>query len=384
MNILFLPSWYESEEMPGSGIFFSEQVKALKEAGNSVTVVIVDIVNYPYKCKTKKFCILEQIRDGIEVYRIKIPSYCTGQLPFVFFNYYYFYYSKLMYHLEKKGYQFDVIYAHSFWHAGYIGTLLKKKYNIPLIVQEHRSQLLTGEFRPLVNKYLKKTVLESDVFYCVSERLKEEVYKRTKVESKIKILPNMVNEIFTFKELPVNSDFIFTFIGTLNKRKRIMFLIKAFEKFCTKNTKMLIVGAGPEKNELEEYILKSPVLINNVKLLGFLDRGQIVDVLSKSNVFILPSAYEPFGVVYIEAMAIGRPVIATKNGGANDIINDSNGYLIDVDNEEQLINAMRNMINNYNKFNLKKISQECIENYSKFAVIGKVLQTMNDCKKNEK
>ena len=289
-----------------------------------------------------------------------------------------------MYHLEKKVYQFDVIYAHSFWHAGYIGTLLKKKYNIPLIVQEHRSQLLTGEFRPLVNKYLKKTVLESDVFYCVSERLKEEVYKRTKVESKIKILPNMVNEIFTFKELPVNSDFIFTFIGTLNKRKRIMFLIKAFEKFCTKNTKMLIVGAGPEKNELEEYILKSPVLINNVKLLGFLDRGQIVDVLSKSNVFILPSAYEPFGVVYIEAMAIGRPVIATKNGGANDIINDSNGYLIDVDNEEQLINAMRNMINNYNKFNLKKISQECIENYSKFAVIGKVLQTMNDCKKNEK
>lgn len=384
MNILFLPSWYESEEMPGSGIFFSEQVKALKEAGNSVTVVIVDIVNYPYKCKTKKFCILEQIRDGIEVYRIKIPSYCTGQLPFVFFNYYYYYYSKLMYHLEKKGYQFDVIYAHSFWHAGYIGTLLKKKYNIPLIVQEHRSQLLTGEFRPLVNKYLKKTVLESDVFYCVSERLKEEVYKRTKVESKIKILPNMVNEIFTFKELPINSDFIFTFIGTLNKRKRIMFLIKAFEKFCTKNTKMLIVGAGPEKNELEEYILKSPVLINNVKLLGFLDRGQIVDVLSKSNVFILPSAYETFGVVYIEAMAIGRPIIATKNGGANDIINDSNGYLIDVDNEEQLINAMRNMINNYNKFNLKKISQECIENYSKFAVIGKVLQTMNDCKKNEK
>lgn len=388
MNILYFPSWYDSEELPGAGVFFAEQVKALRESGNNVTVVLVDIVYYPYRCKTKRFKILKQIRDDVEVFRIKLPSYCTGHVPFVFFTYYRLFYYKIMHYLEKKGYKFDVIYAHSFWHAGYIATFYKKKYNIPLIVQEHRSLLMTGELSKSVNKYLRKTVLQSDAFYCVSEKLKQSVVERTNIKDKIHVLPNMVDSIFSFRKLELNEEnFSFTFIGTINEGKRVLFLVKAFEKFASEhpNVYLNIAGSGPLENEIKEYISNSLILKNNVKMHGFLNRMQVVELLSKSNAFVLPSAYETFGVVYIEAMAIGRPVIATKNGGANDIVNDSNGYLIDIDNEEQLITTMGKMIKEYDKFNLEEISKKCIERYSQNAIMGRVQKTMENClKKYEK
>ena len=315
MNILFFPAWYDSEELPGAGSFFVEQAKALTTAGHKVTVVLADILYYPYKAKTKRFCILEQNRDGIEVYRIKVPSYCTGQIPFLFFKYYQFFYKKLMHLLEKRGYKFDVIYAHSFWHAGYIATRYKKKYNIPLIVQEHRSLVMTGELKKSANKYLKQTVLQADAFFCVSKKLKESVIEKTNVKNKIDILPNMVDDIFTFKELPKKSEFIFAFIGTLDDNKRSYFLLKTFEKFLktNDNTRLVIAGKGPLKDTIINYISNSEILKSHVDFLGFISRTQVVDLLTRSNAFILPSTYETFGVVYIEAMAIGRPVIATRN-----------------------------------------------------------------------
>ena len=64
---------------------------------------------------------------------------------------------------------------------------------------------------------------------------------------------------------------------------------------------------------------------------------------------------------------------------------ETNGFLIDIDNEQQLIDAMDRMVKEYDKFNLKQISKDCIEKYSKDAIIGKVIRTMNECiNKNEK
>lgn len=379
MNILFLPSWYESEEEPNSGSFFTEQALALKNENNNVVIALVDIINYPYKCSAKKFKIIEEHRHGIEVYRIKVPSLMTGKVPGVFFKYYKFFYIKLYKHLLAKGHNFDIIYAHSFWHAGYIGTFLKKKYGIPLIVQEHRSMLMSGEFSNKVNKYLEETVKNSDAFYSVSRNLKDNIYKRISINTGIEILPNMVGDIFKYSYLK-NEHFVFTFIGSLDNRKRILQLLRCFDRFCQsrENVVMNIVGDGPLKNDIESYIHNNVILQKCTRMLGVLSREAIAELLKKTNVFALTSAYETFGVVYIEAMAIGRPVIATKNGGADDLVNDSNGILIDVDNDEQLLAAMDEMYEHYSNYHLEKISNDCRKIYSKEVVMNKVLLKMRE------
>lgn len=379
MNILFLPSWYESEDEPNSGSFFTEQALALKNESNNVVIALVDIINYPYKCIAKKFKIIEEHRHGIKVYRIKVPSLMTGKVPGVFFKYYKFFYIKLYKYLLAKGHNFDIIYAHSFWHAGYIGTLLKKKYGIPLIVQEHRSMLISGEFTNKVNNYLEKTVNNSDAFYSVSRALKNSIYKRINTKSEIEILPNMVGDIFEFSILE-NECFVYTFIGTLNNNKRILQLLKCFNSLyqSKKNIVLNIVGDGPLRKEIELYIHNSVNLQECIRMFGTLSRENTAELLKKTNVFVLTSAYETFGVVYIEAMAIGRPVIATKNGGANDLVNDSNGILIDVDNDEQLLAAMDEMYEHYSNYHLKKISNDCRKIYSKKVVMNKVLLKMRE------
>ena len=377
MNILFLPSWYESDAEKNAGVFFTEQALALQKMGNNVTIAIVDILNYPYKSNKPKFKIFKEERHGLDVYRIIVPSYMTGHVPSVFFAYYAKYYRKLMKYMLAQGLSFDVMYAHSFWHAGYIATLLKKEYKLPLIVQEHRSMLITGEFSDKINKYLKSTVENSDSFYCVSNKLRDNVYSRTGLSDGIIILPNMVDDMFQYKQLN-NDKFTYTFIGTLNENKRIIQLLNCFEQVCKTNNEVClkVAGDGPQHEQVNELINKSDVLSKSVDILGLLPRDRVVDLLAETNVLVLPSAFETFGVVCIEAMAVGRPVICTRNG-AVDYINDNNGILIDVDSDEQLIDAMLRLYRDYSKYDQKTISDKCVMHYSSTNVMKRVISEMN-------
>ena len=380
MNILFLPSWYESDSEKNAGVFFTEQALALKKLGNNVTIAIVDILNYPYKSVKPKFKVFKEVRHGIDVYRIIVPSYMTGHIPGVFFSYYARYYKKLFKFMLAQGLSFDMMYAHSFWHAGYIATLLKNEFNLPLIVQEHRSMLITGEFSGKVNKYLKATVDNSDAFYCVSNKLRDNVYSRTGLRKGIEILPNMVDDLFQY--MPLNNDkFTYTFIGTLNENKRIVQLLKCFEKVCESNNNVVlkIAGDGPQRDQVNVMINSSEVLKKTVRVLGLLPREKVLDLLAETNVLVLPSAFETFGVVCIEAMAVGRPVICTRNGSA-DFVDDSNGILIDVDSDDQLIDAMRKLYHNYSKYDQQLISEKCVKAFSSTSVMSAVISEMNRLK----
>ena len=289
-----------------------------------------------------------------------------------------------MKYMLSLGLSFDVMYAHSFWHAGYIATLLKKEYKIPLIVQEHRSMLITGEFSDKVNKYLKATVEDSDAFYCVSNKLKENVYARTGINDGVEILPDMVDDLFRYKQLN-NDKFTYTFIGNLNENKRIIQLIKCFERVRENNNSIYlkVAGDGPLREQIDDLINNSEVLSDSVEMLGLLPREKVLNLLSESNVLVLPSAFETFGIVCIEAMAVGRPVICTKNGSA-DFVDDSNGILIDVDSDEQLIEAMYKMYRNYSEYDLMRISEKCVNTYSGTSVMNKVMNEMNLLITNQK
>ena len=103
---------------------------------------------------------------------------------------------------------------------------------------------------------------------------------------------------------------------------------------------------------------------NSVEMTGNLRREEIVDKLHASNVFVLPPNSEIFGVVYIEAMASGLPVIATKCGGPEEFVEHFNGLLIDLNSEEQLVEAMQYMYGHYNEYNPEIISESIIDKYA--------------------
>ena len=95
--------------------------------------------------------------------------------------------------------------------------------------------------------------------------------------------------------------------------------------------------------------------------------------MSICNAFVLASLHETFGVVYIEALASGKPVIGTYNGGAEDIINDNNGLLVNKNDIKALGDAMVYLSDNISSYDKEKIRKECVDRFSKDKIINEVI-----------
>ena len=152
-------------------------------------------------------------------------------------------------------------------------------------------------------------------------------------------------------------------------KKGIDILLKAWRRFINEypDARLLIGGGGKAKQKAIEWAEKYG-LQSSVKFLGVLDRKQVVEQMQQCDCFVLPSRYETFGVVYIEAMACGKPVIAVKNGGPDDFIKDFNGVLIEPEQTEGLLTAMKKMINEQDSFDSNKIVSFVENKFSQRAV----------------
>ena len=382
MNVLIIPSWYPSKGMPVNGIFFQDQAIALSRYGHKVTLIDVSFFGRKDTFNPLNFRFNHKEDRGVQVYSFKMPSfYILSRFSLTFLWIFKLLLRILFNKLTKKGNSFDIIHAHSFYPAGYCACFLSKKYGIPLIVTEHNTNVLEKQLSNYEKKLLKYTLTNCKKFICVSSNLKKSVIELTNYDNNLIVVPNMFSSDFLYNPLikTDESKIKFLSIGSFNERKRHRFTISCFESAFQgiSNVQFEIVGRGELFNDLQNQISKNgtPKLI---KLLGSLSRKALVQKVQECDIFVLASSFENFGVVYIEAMSCGKPVIATKNGGANDIVNETNGILIDVDNREQLIDAMLYMYNNVHKYNPLQIVLNCYEQYSEESVMKKLTEIYND------
>ena len=236
------------------------------------------------------------------------------------------------------------------------------------VMTEHSSQILNTNYLPSWVKNLAPRIYRNyDKVIGVSPFLVEKMNKNFNANAVY--IPNMYDDKTFFgrgrKKKNENSSFMFVFVGNLIKSKNPILCIEAFCKafadsnFMTPNGGKIIlsiVGDGPELRTCEATIDRLNMR-RNVRLLGVLQRTQISEIMQDSKCFVLPSQYETFGVVYIEAMACGLPVIATRCGGPDSFINESNGRLIPVDDETALVSAFKHMLENAEYYDSVKIAQ---------------------------
>ena len=146
-------------------------------------------------------------------------------------------------------------------------------------------------------------------------------------------------------------------------KKGIDILIQAWTEVVKKYTdvKLAIGGGGSAKTKVEQWVEEHGIS-KYVEFTGALDRKQVIQEMQSCDCFVLPSRYETFGVVYIEAMACGKPVIAVANGGPDDFVKPFNGFLIEPDVKE-LVQAFYEMIGHLTRGNYYQ--EEKISNYIK-------------------
>ena len=187
------------------------------------------------------------------------------------------------------------------------------------------------------------------------------------------------NQIYSYAEKNKDlSPFVYVSVGNLVTIKAFDILIEAFAK-VNDDANLYIIGDGPEKMRLENQI-KELGLEGKVILFGQLDRLKINELYQQSHVFVLPSQSETFGLSYVEAMYAGLPVIATRCGGPESFVDDSNGMLVTINDVAELANAMRLMRENYSAYNPIKISEESKKRFSPEVIAEKIVEIYNQIK----
>ena len=384
MNIMVIPTGFPSPENQATMLFVYEQVKALAACGEKITVLHVQRLPSSSALKRIDIRIKEYSENYGKRYFTRLKTFGMHVFPGINKNLFIKKMMDLFVYAWESGERPDVIYAHFSCWAGCAAVQIGRKYHIPVVSIEHYSGFMEDGIEKSYVMGLKETLSGSAQFLTVSENLKKAVYKLTGAQQDIHVIPNMIDDSFVYQPASEHNGFRFCTLGHLSHRKRILFLVESFCKEFTADEpiELTIGGAGDEGAKIKDYIEKNNRQ-KQIHMVGKLNREQSVILYKESDCFVLPSSAETFGLVYREAMGVGRPVITTNHGGWSEHDwSDHFGIMIDVDDEIGLRRALRQMMSTYDNYNQEAISRYTRDHYDGKIIAHQLIEIFNNVREN--
>lgn len=323
--IVCYPTW------GGSGVVATELGIALAEHGHEIHFIT-------YKQPVR----LELISKNIHFHEVTVPKY-----PLFHYQPYELALSSKLVNMVKL-FKIDLLHVHYAIPHAYAGFMAKKMLQaegifIPMVTTLHGTDITLVGSHPFYKPAVTFSINESDVVTSVSQSLKDDTLRLFNITKEIDVVPNFIdlskfNHEFTDcqREMMANeNERIITHISNLRPVKRIMDIIEIFDRVQKEiPAKLILVGDGPEK-EKAEALCRAKGIDEKVIFLG--NSSEIDKILCFSDLFLLPSEKESFGLAALEAMASGVPVISTNTGGLPEVNEHGvSGYLSEVGDVEDM------------------------------------------------
>ena len=242
-----------------------------------------------------------------------------------------------------KLYKIELLHVHyaiPHAYAGYMAKQMLKEEGIdlPMVTTLHGTDITLVGNHPFYKPAVTFSINKSDIVTSVSQNLKDETLKLFQITNEIEVIPNFIelNKKIDSNSIPCyrsviakENERVITHISNFRKVKRIPDVIKIFNKIQQKiPAKLMMVGDGPEKEKAEKLCIELGI---QDKVIFFGNSNEIDRILSYSDLFLLPSETESFGLAALEAMALSVPVISSNSGGLPEVNFDGiSGYLSDV------------------------------------------------------
>lgn len=348
-HVLMVPSWYPKDGDDLNGSFFREQAEALVRSGFKVGVLALNldpVYRLGHRSKRKVRLATE---NGVNVFRFDFNQclplqrsanvwLARRQIDEAFAAY-----------VRRFG-RPDVLHAHSLYPGATAASYLSGANGIPYVYTEHRGLGHLPTRTPVGRRNERRTVAEASERVAVSRGQARHLADRFGEQAgSWVVVPNLLPaageevEAGTVSEEKVSGQGPFTYghLSLLGSEKRVDLLIQAFSEVAkrTPGAKLLIGGDGPNRARLEDLVAELGIG-GAVEFRGIIPRPQVADFLQEMDALVAPSESETMGVVLIEALAQGTPVVTTRTWGGDDIAVGEEGMVVDVGDRRQLVESM--------------------------------------------
>ena len=280
---------------------------------------------------------------------------------------------------RRSGWIPDVVQLNVIQKQGLLAIWLKRRYHIPYVIVEHWSGYLpeNGQFMrmPAFKRRLYARIArEASVLLGVSNRLIEAMRACGVTNSDTRKINNVVDDFF-FEASGVKSQEsgrkTILHVSCFDERaKNVKGLLRAAKQLSEKRQdwQLVLVGDGIDYKETRAYAQELQIPEQLLRWTGELTPREVSNEFDNADIFVLPSRYENAPVVISESLAKGVPVLSTRAGGIPEMVNDSNGLLIESNDDAALVQALQTMLDHYPEYDAKFIRQAG-EPYS-FAKVG--------------
>ena len=309
----------------GSGVIATELGMSLAKKGH-----VIHFISY------KRPVRLDLDDENIYFHEVHVPKY-----PLFHYQPYELALSSMLVELVKL-YQIDLLHVHYAIPHAYAASmakhiLLKQGIKIPLVTTLHGSDITLVGSHPFYKPAVTYSINNSDLITTVSKSLQKDTFSFFNIHKEIQIIPNFINVSY-YNSIEINcnrndyasdEEMIISHVSNFRPVKRVLDVIESFNKISKIiPSKLMMIGDGPDKTKAEKLAYKYG-LLDKVKFFG--KTHEVAKILCFSDLMILPSQTESFGLAALEAMISSTPVISTNSGGLPELnLHGKTGFLVEI------------------------------------------------------
>lgn len=327
----------------GSGVVAAELGKALAERGHRI-----HFISYALPIR------LDGFSENIVFHEVEVSSYPLFDFPL----YTPALASKIV---EVNRFEkLDIVHAHyAIPHAtsAYLAKQILGSNDLKIVTTLHGTDITLVGLEPSYLPVMKFSIEQSDGVTAVSRFLREKTLTAYHIEKDIEVIPNFVDtkkyrrqeDPSACRSLAANSEKVLIHVSNFRTVKRVPDVVRIFDLVRRKiPAKLLLVGDGPDRSNCEQ-LARELGIFEHVKFLG--KQIELVPLLSASDLFLIPSQSESFGLSALEAMACELPVVASSVGGLPELVaHDTTGYVAEIGDIERMAKYALDLLTNEAKY----------------------------------
>lgn len=364
MHVLVIGRGIPSDTYPTYGIFEYGQAKALSKKIDKVSYFAIDLRSLKRK---RRFGIYHGKDGKLDWYVFSFP---LGAVPDWIFDLFGFFALVILNQLFLSHRKPTIVHSHFISHS-FSAALFCRLYKYCYVHTEHSSLMNSCKLNNHNYRVAKYSYNMAQCVIAVSDALAANIYNNFKIQSIV--VPNMLSPEFEHYNYCQHNGFGFIFVGNLIENKHPKEILEVFDLLNRKypQTYLGIVGDGKLYPAIKRYVDNNN-LDKCVTLYGQINREELVSIYNHHDCLVLFSDSETFGVVCIEAMSQGLPVITSSSGGPDSFISSDVGCIIPTNDKDALFRAMEDIFVNYH-YDREQIRDYTLSTYSSDAVTSKLI-----------